>query len=1224
MKRIVFSLVTVVMVVMMMLPATSPPPVAAQSFAWPTAWEELDTDDNENCDTHRNVLALYYDVDSDYIYLRMETATAPGWPSTKPAGDARYKFWFDTGGTASYVSGTSVYNAEFLLILEDLTDNSNDPDTTRDLLGELTFMDDLNNDGFRARWDSSNPPNYTINNAQTTPTGNSSWWRRQLASVSDTPGVGGPQEVLGADIGYRIDNGTTGGNFVDVYVSRAVLGDPTSLCIIWATDNQNSNLDQAPNCDRPEQPNCIMLGKDFGDAPAPYPTKLDDGACHAVGNISLGTIIDAELDGIPSPDATGDDNDNLDDEDGVDFTTALIKGQSTDITVTVSGGAGYLDAWVDFDVDGDWGDADEQIFTNQSLSAGTHNLNFTVPFSAQAGDTFARFRFSSAGGLSYDGPADDGEVEDYQVAIEGCTITVDLTGNTSFCEGSSTTITANVTDGAPPYTYDWLSDSTAQGTPNNGSFTATGSGIVAVTVTDDNDCTGSANLTVTALQGPTAAFSANATSCCDPLAVQFTDLSAAGDNDIIYWEWDFGDGTNSTSQHPIHIYTTGTYNVTLTVTDSFGCSDTKTEENYITANQGPTAAFSANVTECCAPLAVNFTDESTKGSNNITEWYWEFGDGGTSNLTNPSHTYAAGTYNVTLTVTDKHGCSGTKTEENYITANQGPTADFSANATSCCDPLAVQFTDESTKGSNNITDWFWDFGDGTNSTDQHPIHIYTTGTYNVTLTVTDKHGCSGTKTEENYITANEGPTAAFSANVTECCAPLAVNFTDESTKGSNNITEWYWEFGDGGTSNLTNPSHTYAAGTYNVTLTVTDKHGCSDNETKAVTIYGKPTATASSNSPVIQGATIELYGGPDCMVSYNWTGPGGWTSDVRNPTRPTATTGMAGTYTLIVTDSNGCTDDATTNVVVIVPERPRGGGGGCPEIKYLTVDWDGHNTTERLLENDTLAVDLLGPNPDTIHSLLLEKGTHAPVVGGRTYYLIVIRELEEVPPLPENTTAIVAFNVTPEGAVFDRDIFLTLGFDELPENALNATMAYYDDVNGTWMELEYEAGGPPNTVAELSLSAPLNHFTIYAVLVEVTPVTPPQPANFVGSGLNIEPSVEKTTFVTKTGESVSITANVANDGGQEGTYTVELKLDGQTVDTEVVILGIGQSQQVSFALSEMDYGQHEVEVAGLNGEFTTSRTITWWLIIVIIVAIGLIIWGVVWGRRRRRRAAQEG
>ena len=127
------------------------------------------------------------------------------------------------------------------------------------------------------------------------------------------------------------------------------------------------------------------------------------------------------------------------------------------------------------------------------------------------------------------------------------------------------------------------------------------------------------------------------------------------------------------------------------------------------------------------------------------------------------------------------------------------------------------------------------------------------------------------------------------------------------------------------------------------------------------------------------------------------------------------------------------------------------------------------------------------------------------------------------------------------------------------------------------------------------------------------------------SGLSIVTSVERiwesVTFVTKTGESVTITANVFNDGGQEGTYTVELKLNGETVDTETVTLGAGQSQQVSFSLSEMDYGQYEVEVAGLSGEFTTSRTITWWLIIVIIVAIGLIIWAVVWGRRRRGRAA---
>jgi hypothetical protein len=115
---------------------------------------------------------------------------------------------------------------------------------------------------------------------------------------------------------------------------------------------------------------------------------------------------------------------------------------------------------------------------------------------------------------------------------------------------------------------------------------------------------------------------------------------------------------------------------------------------------------------------------------------------------------------------------------------------------------------------------------------------------------------------------------------------------------------------------------------------------------------------------------------------------------------------------------------------------------------------------------------------------------------------------------------------------------------------------------------------------------------------------------------------EPVTFVTRTGESATITANVANDGGQGGTYVVELKLNGEAVDTKIVTLDAGQSQQVSFTLSEMDYGQYEVEVAGLSGEFTTSRTITWWLIIVIIAAIGLIIWGAVWARRRRRARQQ--
>jgi len=327
-----------------------------------------------------------------------------------------------------------------------------------------------------------------------------------------------------------------------------------------------------------------------------------------------------------------------------------------------------------------------------------------------------------------------------------------------------------------------------------------------------------------------------------------------------------------------------------------------------------------------------------------------------------------------------------------------------------------------------------------------------------------------------------------------------------------------------------------------------------------------------------------------------------------------------------VTCDQGVTaeDEATVTI---------GGGAGvasagCPPTRYLTVDWEGNNTTEPLYSNDHLAVDLLGLGPDGSHSLLLERGTLAPTVNGKRHYLIVIRQLEETPPLPENTMAIMAFNMTPAGAVFDREILLTLGLaqSQLPENALNITMAYYDDVNRVWVFLESEAGGPSG-VAELTLSAPINHFSIFGVLAELAPPPPPLPAHFVASGLSIAPSVEKiwepVTFVTRTGESVAITANVANDGWQEGTYTVVLKLNGETVDTKTVTVGAGQSKQVRFPLSQLHYGQYEVEVVGLSGTFTVSRTINWWLIVGILLAIGLIGWAVARDRRKRKAHRED-
>ncbi len=160
---------------------------------------------------------------------------------------------------------------------------------------------------------------------------------------------------------------------------------------------------------------------DFGDAPDPsYPTLLaNNGARHLIDGITyLGVSVDAEADGLSDPQALGDDNNNLADEDGVVFTSVLASGKQVCLEVTASA-EGILNAWMDFNIDGDWDDTGEQIFVDENLTAGINPLSFAVPANALAGNTFARFRFSTLGELSYEGYAPDGEVEDYQVEIAG-------------------------------------------------------------------------------------------------------------------------------------------------------------------------------------------------------------------------------------------------------------------------------------------------------------------------------------------------------------------------------------------------------------------------------------------------------------------------------------------------------------------------------------------------------------------------------------------------------------------------------------------------------------------------------------------------------------------------------------------------------------------------------------------------------------------------------------
>lgn len=170
----------------------------------------------------------------------------------------------------------------------------------------------------------------------------------------------------------------------------------------------------------------ITAALDYGDAPAPYPTLLaNNGARHTFSrSFALGTFVDGEINGQPDAVALGDDASPAgapDDEDGVVFTSSVTPGQNAGVQVTVTAPAGsnggILNAWLDFNRDGDWADQGEQIFADRAVIPGVNNLTFLVPAGALQGGTFARFRLSTARSITFLGATGDGEVEDHQVNI---------------------------------------------------------------------------------------------------------------------------------------------------------------------------------------------------------------------------------------------------------------------------------------------------------------------------------------------------------------------------------------------------------------------------------------------------------------------------------------------------------------------------------------------------------------------------------------------------------------------------------------------------------------------------------------------------------------------------------------------------------------------------------------------------------------------------------------
>ncbi len=276
---------------------------------------------------------------------------------------------------------------------------------------------------------------------------------------------------------------------------------------------------------------------------------------------------------------------------------------------------------------------------------------------------------------------------------------------------------------------------------------------------------------------------------------------------------------------------------------------------------------------------------------------------------------------------------------------QAPIAAVTANPTSGTTPLTVSFSSiNSSDADGTIVGYSWNFGDGTSSTEPNPVHVYNTaGTFTAVLTVTDNSSLTGTSsvviTASSQPAANQSPVAVAGADKTSGGAPLTVNF---SSQGSNDpdgtIASYSWNFGDGTSSNLANPSYTYnSAGNYTATLTVTDNNGATGTSSVAITVQQATNAVIFVNnismSLVASGrntsarAVITVFDSsgtprPNVTVSGNWSGlaTGGFTGTTNASGQlaiTSASTKKTGTFTINVTNlsASGYTYNPGLNVV---------------------------------------------------------------------------------------------------------------------------------------------------------------------------------------------------------------------------------------------------------------------------------------------------------------------
>ena len=424
---------------------------------------------------------------------------------------------------------------------------------------------------------------------------------------------------------------------------------------------------------------------------------------------------------------------------------------------------------------------------------------------------------------------------------------VNLGDDTAFCS-SAPAYTLDA--GAGAQSYLWSTGTTAQ------TLLADSSSNYAVTVTSANGCSQTDSVNVTVHETPAASFGVQ--NVCESSDAVFANTTTA--QGAVNYTWNFGDGNGSTAANPSNNYPAGTFQPQLIAVTPQGCADTAAQS--ITVNPDPDAAFSASLG--CVNQDVSFTDSSSLASGSFTH-QWLFGNGNGSTLANPVETYnTTGFYPVTLVTASDSGCVDSITQ--VVQINSTPQAVLQ-DSVQLCD---VSYT---LNAQNTGSTFAW----STSGTSQQET-VTGTGTY--TVTVTNAAGCS---IEDSSFVELLTPVSVNISGAANACDSTVL---DAGNPGNSYV----WSAGD--TGQIINPT---VSGTYAVT--VTNAQGCSDDDQIQVTINNSPLVDLGQDTSVCAGSPYILDAG-NSGANFAWSNAG--TSQQQLISAP-------GTYSVTVTDQNGCT-----------------------------------------------------------------------------------------------------------------------------------------------------------------------------------------------------------------------------------------------------------------------------------------------------------------------------